>query len=104
MNWNTAAREVRWAIKPFINGSYKDSASNKSFDNINPATDEVLCQIPEGSAEDVDQAVQVARKRFDDGCWSGLTPGARKAILLRFADLIIEQKKQSRDIRYSRNW
>ncbi len=92
MNWKKAAQEVEWAIKPFIDGAYRDSTSTNIFDNINPATDEVLCQIAEGSAEDIDQAVKVARQRFDEGSWSGLTPGARKAILMRFADLIVEHQ------------
>ena len=90
MNWKQAAQEIEWSIRPFINGLYRDSTSTKTFDNINPATDQVLCQIAEGSAEDIDQAVKVARQRFEEGCWSGLTPGARKAILVRFADLIVE--------------
>lgn len=94
MDWNTAAQEMQWAIKPFTNGAYSDSASKKSFDNINPATDKVLCQVAEGSAEDIDRAVRVARARFGEGCWSGLTPGARKAILLHFADLIVEKKNR----------
>ncbi len=92
MNWKQAAQEVTWAIKPFIDGAYRNSTSIDTFDNMNPATDQVLCQIAEGSAEDIDQAVEIARQRFEEGCWSGLTPSARKAILVRFADLIVEQK------------
>ena len=92
MNWKYAEQDVKWEIKPFIDGAYRNSTSTNTFDNINPATDDVLCQIAEGSAEDIDQAVQVARQRFDEGCWSGLTPSARKIILVRFADLIVEYK------------
>ena len=92
MNWTKAAKKVTWAIRPFIDGAYLHSTSNNTFENINPATDEVLCEIAEGSFEDINQAVKVARDRFEEGCWSGLTPSARKAVLLRFAELIIVNK------------
>ena len=92
MNWKKSAQAVEWDIRPFIDGVYSDSTSKNTFDNINPATDQVLCQVAEGSAEDIDQAVKVARQRFEEGCWSELTPGARKAILVRFSDLIVEHQ------------
>ena len=92
MNWTQAAADVCWSIKPFIDGSYRDSTSTSTFDDINPATGEILCQIAEGSAEDIDQAVKNARQRFDEGSWSGLTPSVRKLILLRFAELIVDHQ------------
>src|SRR5260370_1144693 len=47
-----------------IGGQWSDGA--KKFDTVNPATGEVLTQIVEASAEDVDHAVSAARKAFDD--------------------------------------
>ncbi len=94
MNWKEAAAAVRWNIQPFIDGRYRPSQSSDLFDNINPATETVLCQVPVGSAADVDEAVRVARARFDDGCWSELPAVSRAAILIRLADLIIEHKAE----------
>lgn len=92
MNWKKTAKELEWAISPFIDGDYRGSTSTNTFDNVNPATDQLLCQIAEGSAEDIDHAVDIARQRFEGGCWSSLTPSARKTILLRFAELIVEHQ------------
>jgi len=47
-----------------IDGQWSDGA--KKFDTINPASGEVLTQIVEASAEDVDRAVSAARKAFED--------------------------------------
>lgn len=43
--------------------------------------------MAEGGAEDVDRAVTAARRSFDDRRWSDQPPAARKAVLLRLADL-----------------
>jgi acyl-CoA reductase-like NAD-dependent aldehyde dehydrogenase len=86
-NWKQSAAAVRWNIQPFIEGRYRPSKSSKSFDNINPATETPLCQVAVGDAADVDDAVRVARQRFEDGCWSQLPPGQRAAVLNKLADL-----------------
>jgi acyl-CoA reductase-like NAD-dependent aldehyde dehydrogenase len=83
---------VSWDIRPFIDGRYVDSRSTESFDDVNPATEEVLCRIPAGSAEDVDLAVTVARRRFEQGAWRDLGPDERKATLLNLARLVVEHK------------
>ena len=46
------------------------AVSGKTFDTINPATDEVICQVAEGDKADIDLAVKAARKAFEDGPWS----------------------------------
>jgi len=43
--------------KLLINGEWVAAASGKTFDSIDPATEEVVCQISEGDAADVDKAV-----------------------------------------------
>jgi Aldehyde dehydrogenase family len=48
--------------KLFINGQWADAASGKAFETPNPATGETLARIAEGGAEDIDRAVQAARK------------------------------------------
>ena len=55
---------------------------------LGPFSGEVIGQVPEASAGQVDEAVAAARKAFAD--WSRWTPGARSAALLKLADLIEE--------------
>ena len=69
----TAPRgEMRAAVsatKLLINNQWVDSASGKTFPTINPATGEVICQVAEADATDVDRAVRAARHAFEHGPW-----------------------------------
>lgn len=94
MNWRESAAALRWNIQPFIAGRYRASRSTGLFENINPATESILCQAPIGSAADIDQAVRAARQRFNDGSWSELPPVQRAAILMKLADLIVAHKEE----------
>ena len=75
--------------KLLINGQWVEG-SGKAFDTINPATGEVLTQVAEASARDVDQAVAAARKAFEDaaGPWRKMSASERSRVLWRIADLI----------------
>jgi delta 1-pyrroline-5-carboxylate dehydrogenase len=74
--------------KLLINGQW--SESNRSFDTFNPATGEVLTQVADAGAQEVDQAVAAARKAFDDvaGPWRKMSASERGKVLWRIADLI----------------
>jgi 4-(gamma-glutamylamino)butanal dehydrogenase len=80
------------ALRPrtqlYIDGTFRDAASGKRFGTSNPATGEPLAEVAKGGPADVDTAVAAARRAADDGRWSRLDPGARKRILVRWADLI----------------
>ncbi len=52
-----------------IGNQWVDSASGKTFDSLNPATDEVLATVAEGDSEDINRAVAAARRAFE-GPWS----------------------------------
>jgi acyl-CoA reductase-like NAD-dependent aldehyde dehydrogenase len=69
-----------------IDGQWQDSAQH--FDTLNPATGEVLTQIPEASAGDVDAAVSAARKAIESGPWRKMPASERGRLIWRLADLI----------------
>jgi betaine-aldehyde dehydrogenase len=73
-------------LRNFIDGASVDSADGRTEPVLNPATGEEIAQAPLSSAADVDQAVRVARRSFDE--WSNMTPGERSLALLRIADSI----------------
>jgi len=52
-----------------IGGELVEAASGKRFDNLNPATEEVLGQVADGSAEDMRRAIAAARRAFDETSW-----------------------------------
>src|SRR5580704_17807256 len=78
----------------FINGQWADAASGKSFETLNPATGETLAHVAEGDAEDIDRAVRAARKAFEHGPWSRMTPSERGRIIWRIGDLILEHAQE----------
>ena len=56
-----------FCLQIFINNQFVNSVSGKSFPTFNPATEEVIAQVQEGDAADIDLAVQAARKAFEVG-------------------------------------
>lgn len=76
----------------YINGQWLAPFSNKYFDDVNPATEEVIARIAEAGQTDVDRAVQAARSAFDSTDWP-LTTGAHRASVLRkIAQLVKDHK------------
>src|SRR6202162_2465565 len=81
--------------KLLINGKWMDSVSGKTFPTINPSTGEVITQVAEADAADVDKAVAAARAAFDNGPWrKKLTASQRGLLLHRLADLIEKHKEE----------
>ncbi len=82
------AKDLKFPTTSFVNGASHTSRSGKTFTTTNPATGEVLAEITACNSDDVDLAVASAKQAFDDGRWHKLSPGTRKKVLLRFADLL----------------
>ena len=74
--------------KLLIDGKWRDSKSGKTFETINPATEEVIAQVAEGDAADIDLAVKAARKAFDSGPWRKMDARDRGRLMYKLADLI----------------
>ncbi len=76
----------------FIGGRFQPPAAGVHRPTINPATEEMLAEVAEADAEDVDRAVSAARRAFPG--WSRL-PGARRARhLFRLARLVQERSRE----------
>lgn len=88
MTTTSAALPETVQTRAYVDGAFVDASDGATFDNLSPATGAVLNKVAACNAEDVDTAVAAARRAFDDGTWSQIAPAERKAVLLRFADLI----------------
>lgn len=75
--------------KIYVDGSWIESAGSGRIDVLNPATEEVIAQVAEGTADDVDAAAVAARKAFPE--WSALTGAERAEYLSKAAALIAER-------------
>ncbi len=76
----------------FVNGRWADAKSGKTFENRNPANwDEVIGTFPKSGKEDVEEAVQAARKAFDS--WRLMPAPKRGDILKAVGDLMVARKE-----------
>ena len=87
-NYKSIASKLDFEGRAFIDGKYVDAIDGQKFENINPATGEVLCTVAKCNYKDVDLAVKASRKAFESGVWSRTSPEFRKDILLKFAELL----------------
>lgn len=78
----------------FIDGKYVPAADGQTFETINPATEDVLAVVSEAREEDVDAAVQAARRAFESGAWPALSTAERARLIYKLADLIDENKEE----------
>lgn len=87
-DWRAEAGAIDWRLRPFIDGAFRTSAAEETFEVVNPADGAVLARASVGDPADIDKAVSAARTAFEDGRWSGLGVFTRKALLGAFADRI----------------
>jgi aldehyde dehydrogenase (NAD+) len=78
----------------FIDGKWCQSASGKSFETVDPSTNQVICRVAEGDAADVELAVAAARRAFDSGPWSRMSASERGRLIFKLADLIESHQEE----------
>lgn len=74
--------------KLWIDGKWQESRGGQMRAIENPATGEVIAEVPDSTQEDIDAAVQAARRAFYEDGWAKKTPSERSRLLLRLADLL----------------
>ena len=87
-DWQQRARDLRIEGRAFIQGEYTVPSAGGSFDCISPVDGRVLAQVASCDEADANRAVISARTAFESGVWSRQAPAKRKAVMIRFADLL----------------
>ncbi len=77
--------------KLFIDGEFVEAQSGKTFTSIDPGNEAPIATVAQAGKEDAEAAVAAARRAFERGDWSGLTPSARAQKIYDFADQIVQQ-------------
>lgn len=72
----------------FINGEWKNSVEGRTFETINPATEEILAEVYEAGPYDVDLAVEAAAEAFENGEWTKISSYERSKLMNKLADLM----------------
>ncbi len=88
-----AVVDIKSSYGLFINGEFVDPIGGTSFKTISPATEEVLAEVSEASAEDVDTAVKAAR-RAHTRVWSKMSGRERSKYLFRIARIMQERSRE----------
>ncbi|MGH2931972.1 MAG: aldehyde dehydrogenase family protein, partial [Gaiellaceae bacterium] len=76
------------SYKNFVGGEWVDAAEGGIEQIVNPATGEVIAEVPKCTEADVHRAVQAAKQAYPE--WRDSTPGERAEVLLKLADVIDE--------------
>ena len=77
----------------FIGGEFVEASGGGTFKTVNPATEEVLAEISEAGAADVDRAVRAARAAYE-GVWGPMSGRDRAKYLFRIARLVQERSRE----------
>ena len=87
-------------LQNWIGGEWVDAAGGETMEVLNPASGDVIAEVPRAGAEDVDRAVQAAKKALPE--WLETTPGERAEALLKLAAAIDEHADELAELE-SRN-
>jgi 1-pyrroline dehydrogenase len=78
--------------KAFIGGEWADASSGETMSVLNPSTGETIAEVAACSAEDVDRAVEAAKRAAPE--WLDVTPKERSELLLKLADVLEANKDE----------
>ena len=92
--WQERANNIKVNGNIFINGKSSPAASGKTFEDYSPTLNKVIGEIASGDQIDIDRAVASAKRAFDSGVWSEMNPRDKKAIMLKWAELLNEHRDE----------
>ncbi len=87
----------------FIANAWRAAASGKTFDVVNPATEEYLATVQYAGAADVDAAVAAARACFESDAWQGLAARKRGEMLYRAGELLAKRRDEMAELETRQN-
>jgi len=89
MTTQTHAATAASDVKMIIGGEQVDAADGQTFEVVNPASGQVIANVPLGGPEDVNRAVAAAQRAFDDPKgWASWSAAKRGRTLAKYASLV----------------
>src|SRR5208283_2075301 len=86
MSSSATAQAQRYQM--FVNGEWVASNTGKTFPVYDPSTEEVIAEVPDSDAKDVDRAVAAAKEAFENGPWASSTAQERGRVLFRLVEVV----------------
>jgi aldehyde dehydrogenase (NAD+) len=87
--------ELAYEPRMLIDGELVEASGGKTFDNVNPATEDVIGPVADASADDMTRAVEAARRAFDTSDWS-TDRALRRAGLQQLKEALEKRKEELR--------
>jgi aldehyde dehydrogenase (NAD+) len=81
-------------LQLFIGGRSVAAREGRTFESIDPTTEEPMGVAPDASVDDVADAIAAARRAFDEGPWPRMTARQRSDVLLRLRDAIVAHRDE----------
>jgi acyl-CoA reductase-like NAD-dependent aldehyde dehydrogenase len=94
IDWVSRSRELTLGVRNFIGGRWQSQERGDSIRKYGPRDGALLYGFRSGDGRDVEEAVQTARRAFDDGRWSKLPLQRRKDALYKLAALIEQHREE----------
>lgn len=76
----------------YIGGAWRPAAGRDRIEVVNPADEQVIAEVPAGSADDVDAAVRAARAALPG--WAATAPAERAALIGALRDVLLARKSE----------
>ncbi|MDE0880616.1 MAG: aldehyde dehydrogenase family protein, partial [Sphingomonas bacterium] len=89
---------TRWNYDLYIDGKWTKAAENDPITVINPATEESIGTVPEGTVQNARDAIDAARRAFDTGPWPFMKPAERGARLKKMAEILDARQAELREL------
>ena len=93
-DWTARAAALKADGRAVVEGQRADAADGQTFAKHSPIDGRLLASVVRGRAADVDAAVKSARAAFEDARWAGTPPAARKKIMQRWSELILQHRDE----------
>src|ERR1700677_1251402 len=93
---NLQESKLAHEARMLIDGQLVDASSGRTFSNLNPATEEVLGEVADGSADDMHRAIDGARRAFDETDWS-TNHSFRKHCLEQLQEALESEREELRE-------
>src|SRR4051812_35642662 len=80
-----------------IDGKLVPASGGRTYDNVNPATEQVIGVTADATADDIGEAIAAARRAFDESSWS-TDPELRAKAIGQLATALDEDREVLRDV------
>ena len=94
IDWHARAKSLVIDGRAVINGKRVAAADGTTFECFSPIDNRKLADVAMCKSADIDFAVMAARAAFNSRVWAGKSPRERKQTMIKFADLILENREE----------